>query len=621
MGDYCNSSPLILMLNAMRHRGPDGTHIETLGQQGCFGHNRLAIIDLHDRAKQPIWDSSRRYCLSFNGEIYNFKSLRNELTSLGHRFQTQSDSEVLIQAWAQWRTHTINRLVGMFAFAIWDKSEGELYLVRDRMGEKPLYFAPLKQDFKNGILFASELKGLIQHPLIPKSLSLTALNHYLSFGYTPTEECIFDGIYKLPPAKYLKYNLNTLTLCTIEYWTLSKFFKQKLEIDFRTAKQQLAQLLSDTVKHELNSDVPLGAFLSGGIDSASIVHQIKKNTTQKIYTFTIGFKEKTFSELKESAQTARHLGVEHHASIISSKEISTLSKIICSFDEPFSDTSLIPTYHLCEFAKNHVTVSLSGDGGDELFGGYITYHADRYHRLAQLSPFRLRKLLYGLSRYFPTSLNKISLDYKIKQFLRGCLLEQNRAHLGWREIFTEEHKNLLCDDQFLGLQDPKESLLKWFCDVKKCHYLDQAMYVDIKTWLVDDILTKVDRASMAHSLEVRSPFLDHRIVEFAAKLPINYKIIGRKSKRILKAIHADSLPHQLLNRSKKGFNCPISHWLNHELYEQAYETTTSHHLTRWFKKSAIEKMWIEHRQGLCNNGYRLFNLLCLGIWCREYLKN
>lgn len=605
----------------MIHRGPDGTKIEMLENAGCIGHNRLSIIDLNSRAEQPMWDTSRRFCLSFNGEIYNFKSLRKTLRQQGVQFYTESDSEVLVQAWAKWEINSLPHLVGMFAFALWDNKLQQLYLVRDRMGEKPLYYAPIKNNFKNGIVFASELKGLIKYPFIEKNISMTALSHYLSFNYTRTEDAIFQNIYKLPPASILQYNLKTDELNTKEYWSLSSHFNNKMHLSFEDAKNQLMGLLSETIKEKMIADVPLGAFLSGGIDSATIVNHMARNHTRTVNTYSIGFKEKSYNELPLSQLTANYLRTNHQTRIVTPTIRDLIPQIVSSFDEPFADTSLIPTYFLCAFGRQFITVSLSGDGGDELFGGYATYQADRYHRYFRHLPLFFKNKLMRWGRRIPTSFNKVSFDYKIKQFLYGNLLDFENAHLSWREVFSEEHKKLIFRPYLHEVfnYDVRELSRRWFKDVENCHYLDQAMYVDMKTWLVDDILIKVDQTSMSHSLEVRAPFLDHRLVEFAAKLPIDYKIYRSNGKRILKESHKDQLPQFLFHKAKKGFNCPVSYWLTHELYEMAYEITTRSQMSHWFNMGEIEKLWFEHLKGVCDNGYRLFNLFCLGLWCQAYV--
>lgn len=602
-------------LLVQKHRGPDDAGIAMFGELGGFGHNRLSILDLTQLAKQPMWDKTNRFCLSFNGEIYNFKKIKQALISLGHAFCTNSDSEVLIEAWAEWGVEAVQRFTGMFAFSVWDNQKKELFLVRDRLGEKPLYYTFVN----DGIIFASELKGLLASTVVEKKLSLSALNHYLSFGYTNTSDCIFENIYKLPSASYLSFNYYSKKRVIKTYWQLAYYFNNKSNLSFLDATEKLNDLLTHSVSQQRVSDVPLGAFLSGGIDSSTIVKKMSEQSLSQTHTFSIGFSQKTYSELRQSQIVADQLAVAHHTKVIGQTILDDIQKIINTFDEPFADTSLIPTYYLCQFARQHIKVSLSGDGGDELFGGYDTYQADRYRKGASAFPFFLKKLFILSSRQMPTSFDKVSWDYKIKKFSNGLLLSSSEAHLSWREHFDDIEKNMLLNTDFKEMMRKDEANMNWFQDVSDCHYLDQAMYVDMKTWLVDDILVKVDRASMAHSLEVRAPFLDHRMVEFAASLPIEYKIRGRQGKRILKASQQNHLPNDIIYQEKKGFNSPISHWLKNELYSFAREVTLSNKLSTWFNHSTIEALWVAHQKGTCDNGYRLFNLLCFGLWCEKYL--
>lgn len=606
--DYNQITFLKSMLLKMRHRGPDGSGVEALNQMGCFGHNRLAILDLSDRAKQPIWDGKHRYCLTFNGEIYNYRDIKKDLVRLGHVFRTTSDSEVLVEAWAAWNVSTIDRLVGMFAFSVWDNQLKQLWLVRDRLGEKPLFFAKIKNDIKNGLVFASELKALITYPFLPKNISHNALDHYLSYGYTATSDCIYEKIKKLPPATYLLFDLHTQHYCIKPYWFLENYFNSKKNITEEDAKSTLTSLLSQSVHLQSQADAPLGAFLSGGIDSSSIVSMLAEQNVSRTNTFSIGFSEKSYNELPSSSKVAAFLSIPHYTKIISPKLSEVLPKIVNAFDEPFSDTSMIPTYFLSAFSRQFIKVSLSGDGGDELFGGYATYQADRYHNYLQCLPDFLKRRFTKWAHYLPTSLNKVSMDYKLKQFFHGLLLDAQSAHLSWRTIFNMQQKEMLVTDK--TWVNKTNGDLNFFKPVSNCHYLDQAMYVDIKTWLVDDVLVKVDQTSMAHSLEVRAPFLDHRLVEFAASLPISFK----KNKYVLKKSMAEKVPRFVLTQRKKGFNCPVSPWLKNELFSFAYDITTSQVFDDFLKKEVIERLWLEHQNGVCDNGYRLFNLLCLGLW-------
>lgn len=601
--EYKNPTLLQPILSKMRHRGPDGTAIEKLSD-GCFGHNRLSIIDLHVRSKQPMWDHSHRYCVTLNGEIYNYRELKKELLVLHHSFTTESDTEVLVEAWAEWGVSSISKLVGMFAFAIWDDALKQLYLVRDRMGEKPLFYAPIQNNFHYGIVFSSILRGLTQYPFIQKNISLSALDHYLSFGYTATHDCIYKDIYKLSPASCLQYDLHTKKVCIKPYWILSDFFKDKKKRHFLQAKEELHFLLGRAVQQQSLADVPLGAFLSGGIDSSSIV----ANMSNTVHTFGFGFQEKTYSEIENSKAVAAYLQAPHHTRFFSRENCAELKNIIAVLDEPFSDNSMLPTYFLSRFAKQNVSVCLSGDGGDELFGGYATYQADRYYQWMRYLPLFARKQMNSLVNHLPVSFNKVSFDYKIKRFMRGCLLNAMDAHLHWRVIFDAQDKAALLKTQLITKDSQEDK--NWFNDVSDCHYLDQAMYVDMKTWLVDDILVKADSASMAHSLEVRAPFLDHRIVEFAASLPVSYKF----KKRILKKSQQNKLPAFVFRQSKKGFNSPISHWLLTTLRKIAEETLFGEALSKWCNQEYIKKLWLEHEKGVCDNSYRLFNLLCLGLW-------
>jgi len=335
-----------------------------------------------------------------------------------------------------------------------------------------------------------------------------------------------------------------------------------------------------------------------------------------INTYSIGFKERSYDESKLSQKTAAHFFTTHHEKITSQPSPEALQQYCAVFDEPFADTSLIPMYQLCELASNTVVVALSGDGGDELFGGYPTYQADRYYRKIRYFPLFLRKFFAHSTRLLPPSFSKLSIDYQLKQFLSGTILSSESAHLHWRKIFNPEHLSFLCHE-YIPI-DPTTQDLSFFNDVRDCHFLDQAMYVDIKTWLVDDILVKVDRASMAHSLEVRAPFLDHRIVEFAASLPVSYKIAGRNAKRLLRDSQRPYLPKHVFQTSKQGFNFPISKYLLYSLYEMAYDITTSQSMETFFSTHYIKRLWIEHQKRLCDNGHRLFNLLCFGLWLQRY---
>lgn len=615
------------MTSTLAHRGPDAEKVITLGPL-VLGHRRLSIIDLSPLSNQPMCDHSGRYWIVYNGELYNFKILKKELIALGHQFKTESDTEVVLEAWKRFGIGCLQKFVGMFALALWDKEEQSLLLVRDRMGEKPLYFS--RQD-NNNIIFASEMTALCLHPSLAFKINPRALSQFLSLNYVLTDACILEGVEKLPPAHYLllKKGQKPEIRC---YWDLSSHFKNKnlnpTHIPTPTstwkskeeAAEQLHSLLVNTVDDQMISDVPLGAFLSGGIDSSSIVSAMtQKKSAHNIQTFSIGFHEASYNELAESKIVAQHLNVDHHTQIIDADMVRMLPNIIQRTDEPFADSSMIPTYFLAEFSRQNVKVCLSGDGGDELFSGYDTYTADKLHQYMQFIPKSLIKLAStGVTKYWPVSHNKVSLDYKLKQFLKGCQMDFQHAHYFWRVIFSDQEKAAILRDDVKSevLQhNPYQGFEKHFADVADCHPLDQASYVDMKTWMVDDILVKVDRLSMAHSLEVRAPFLNHHLVEFAASLPVDWKMKFFQKKHILKLSQKTTLPHAILHRTKKGFNAPISPWFTGKLQTLAKESTLDNpFLKQWFKPDALEQLWKEHQHHVQDHGLKLFGLMCLGLW-------
>ena len=604
------------IINALYHRGPNA---EGLIQKDhvIFGHRRLSIIDLDPRSNQPLFDHTGQYCITYNGEIYNYQELQSTLESMGAKFKTNSDTEVILESFKAWGVDCLKHFVGMFAFSLWDSKNQQLFLARDRMGEKPLFYTPYNgKDLESGLIFASELKGLILHPEVKKELNEGALREFLTFNYLLTNTCIFKNIYKLPPAHFLllKKGNSPQLQC---YWKLQDFFLHKHKITEQEAAEECQFLLSRSVRDQMISNVPLGAFLSGGIDSSAVTHFMSRNRETNPKTFSIGFQEKSYSELDQSKKVAAILETDHHTKVIESPRADTLEKIFKTTDEPFADNSIIPTYFLSEFARESVTVALSGDGGDELFGGYETYLADKLFLMAQKTPIGLRKFAHKLTNFLPTSFNKISLDYKAKQFFKGSTLNFPDAHLSWRHVFEQKEIETLLDD-FSVNWHAHASIKHFYDDVADCHPLDQAMYVDMKTWLVDDILVKVDRASMAHSLEVRAPFLDHRLVAFAASLPVEYKIKHFQKKYLLKKMMKPYLPQSILYQRKKGFNAPLSLWFNKDLESYGYDITTSRSLESFLNLDSIKALWNDHKTQTKDNGFKLFGLLALSLWLQQY---
>jgi len=608
------------MIRQIEHRGPDGEGIFSEGPIG-FAHRRLSVIDLNKTANQPLWDESGNYCIVFNGAIYNFKDLRRGMEATGIRVHTESDTEVLLETYKKWGANCLERLNGMFAFAIWDRPKRRLFLARDRLGKKPLFYFSLSG---GGLVFASELKSLLAHPAAPRDLDLNALSQYLSLGYVPGTACIISGIKKLSPGHFLVAEHGKLHE-PVSYWDLKKAFLVKKK--FKSTGEALEEfkgLFQDAVQVRLVSDVPLGAFLSGGIDSTAIVSNMNEvSPFPSPQTFSIGFEEETYSELTMARKVAGLLKVNHRDQNLNPDLVLQLPKIAYFADEPFADTSIIPMFSLAEFARRHVTVCLSGDGGDEILGGYETYIADKLCKRTAWLPNNIRKGLLALTNQFwPVSFSKVSLDYKIRKFLEGHSPDIDRAHASWRILFSEKEKNALWAhplENELGNKDPLEPFLEKAREVKECHYLDRAMYVDLKTWLPDDILVKVDRSTMAHGLEARAPFLDYRLVEFAASLPVSLKIRGLQKKYMLKQAYKKYLPSEVLHQKKRGFNAPVSRWVTSLLkthYEDMMESKGPLFGTVLCRKR-IHSLYKRHKLKTQDHGLQLFALIMLHLWNQQ----
>ncbi len=608
-----NSVVLKKMTETMAHRGPDAYgdwHNEVIS----LGHQRLSIQDTSVAANQPMHDFSGRYVIAFNGEIYNFQKLKKTLTQCGYQFKTHGDTEVILAAWNHWGVDALSYFEGMFAFALWDNHLKELYLVRDRFGEKPLYYFKLPN---NGVVFASELKGLLKHPACPKSLNPNAISQFLSLNYILTEQCILEGVHKLAPANYMIFKENQEPI-TRPYWSLAEsFHAPKWDLSEAELIEQFNELFTDTVKDCSLSDVPLGIFLSGGIDSSTIAASIKRaSINEHLKAFTIGFTNKSYNELDKAKLVANNMQIKHLWEITTPENALFVKKIAENLDEPFADTSMIPMYTLASLARKNATVCLSGDGGDELFGGYETYRADILRNIFQYLPFK--NLLSTLAGYAPVSHKKVSFDYKLKQFTKGLSLSPERAHYSWRTIFSDaEKKDILRNTHKNAVlnHDPFEVFSKFYDDVKSCNMLEQHFYVDLKTWMVDDILVKVDRISMMHSLEVRAPFLNHKLAEWAIRLPTKHKIHKLRTKYLLKKSQEKNLPNSVLYGKKEGFSSPVSEWMTRDIVDQIRDNTT---ICEWLDKDQISKLWKNHNEKIVDCSYKLFGLFCLSSWMNKF---
>lgn len=605
-----NKQTLKTMLQRITHRGPDAEGMWAAdGVQ--FGHRRLSVIDTSSHANQPMEHSSGRFVITFNGEIYNFQEIRKSLEQKKYVFQTHSDTEVLLHAWAEWGVACLNILEGMFAFGIWDKQKRELFLVRDRMGEKPLYY------FHRGdtLVFASELQALEAHPQCSQEIDDAAVSQFLTFNYILSDKCIYKETHKLPPAHFLHLKLGGAPEI-VQYWDLASHFSAPKHTGSEAdLMAELNHLLEDITQRTSVADVPLGAFLSGGVDSSAIVAAMCRTTNPaNLKTFSIGFHEKGFNELPKSELVSAKLGVSHHTQIVDRSGLDALATIVSHTGEPFADTSMIPTYCLSQFTRANVTVALSGDGGDELFAGYDTYKADRYYQILKNVPGKAFAFQL-INKFLPDSFGKVSLDYKIKKFARGLsLASAQQAHIFWRSVFEESERFELLKRRAGDISDVNAyaSAMRFYQDVEGCDPLDQHLYVDMKTWLVDDILVKVDRMSMAHSLEVRAPFLNHKLVEWAARLPVSLKMKAFETKALLKKSQEGYLPKDIIYGKKEGFSSPVGHWFTQE----TQDLTLNGRVSEIFDKPYLATLWKQHLDRKRDNSYKLFGILCLELWLR-----
>ncbi len=606
------------MCNRMRHRGPDSEGL-WLGTGVALGMRRLAIIDLAG-GEQPVWNEEKSVAVVMNGEIYNFRELRKGLQERGHKFTSQTDTEVIPHLYDEYGEGFIDKLNGMFAIALWDSKQKKLILARDRFGEKPLYYGI----FDDKLFFASELKVLLAHPEINPSINLEALQHYLSYDYVPAPLSIYEEIYKLPAAHKLIWENGKTEIS--RYWNLS-FQKNNKRPTVKEASEELRELLSESVKMRLISDVPLGILLSGGIDSSAVAAFAVQHSSEKVKTFSIGFEEDSFDESKYAREVAAHLGTEHFEDILSVETAADLITEIGGWlDEPLSDGSLLPTFLLSRFVRKHVTVALGGDGGDEIFAGYPMYFGHKMAKVYNAIPGFVRSgVIEPIINNLPVSTNNLSFDYKAKRFVASAKYDQIERHHSWFGSFTSEQKNELLSKNVksstenLDIYKRARNLLL-NCDAE--NNIEQMQYLDMNFYLAEDILTKVDRASMAVSLEVRAPFLDHKVAEYAASLPFEYKLKGNTSKYILKQAVKDLIPKSIIKRPKKGFGIPIARWLKGSLNPLMHEMLSAERIKnqRFFDNKFVQRLIMEHENGSANNYKQLWTLLVFQLWYENFIN-
>lgn len=631
------------MTNALGHRGPDdhGVWVDThVGVQ--LGHRRLSILDLSAAGHQPMLSRQKRFVLSFNGEIYNYRSLARELKSVGHYFTSNCDTEVMLSAFEEWGVKTAcETFNGMFAFGLWDRLERTLYLARDRMGEKPLYYGWNSDMF----LFASELKAITAHPQFEPVVDPSTAALALRYSYIPAPWSIYRNIFKLVPGTILKLPVEHMATPPPSFtphahsladrsgpsyfWKppglLSPLQSVPHNRTFEDAASELDSLLSDAVNLRMVSDVPIGAFLSGGIDSSTIVALMQRHTTRPVKTFSIGFKERVFDEAPYAKQVASHIGTDHTELYVSAKDIfDVIPSLPTIYDEPFGDSSQIPTYLVSKLCSQRVTVSLSGDGGDELFAGYDRYRwANTFWSRAKLCPAALRSWIadfiasplseracLGLAHLLPSSLQVGNLPQKL-----GTASGVLRLH-GRRALYNHLMSHWSEDLQVVPMSLALPTIFEYYASPQTEPFINEMTAIDMQTYLPDDIMVKVDRASMAVGLEARTPFLDHRVVEFALRLPLSSKIKNGNSKALLKHVLKRYVPEKLTNRPKMGFSIPIGRWLRRDLRPWAEELLSKKSLesSGFLNPAPIQKRWKQHVAGTHNWEHQLWDVLMLQAW-------
>ncbi len=604
------------MNDTMVHRGPDDAG-HYLDEQAGLAMRRLSIIDL-STGQQPISNEDGTVWIVFNGEIYNHQEIRHQLEGRGHVFATQSDTEAIVHGYEEYGDDIVNHLNGMFGFAIWDTRRHRLLVARDRLGIKPLYYYASPDRF----IFGSELKAIIAHPDVPREIDFQALDQFLTLEYIPGPRSIFKNIHKLPPGHRLILEEGREPHVE-QYWNVA------LQPDLKSDEahiEALTELIRDAVKIRLMADVPLGAFLSGGIDSSTIVSFMSELMDRPVKTFSIGFGDPTYNELPYARMVAEAFGTQHYEEFLEADIHEMALRLVSHFDEPFGDFSIFPTFLVSEVARRFVTVALSGDGGDEIFGGYDTYVAQgldqRYY--GRLPRWLRQQALPRMMDLIPPQPAKKGRINKAKRFIEGGALPEAWQHTRWMMFMHDHDKRHLYNSDVraaLNGDTPGALIERYFEQAMHADKLAQQQYVDVKTYLVDDILVKVDRMSMAASLEARVPLLDHRVVEFALNLPPHLKLNGDETKVILRRVMANRLPEAVLNKPKEGFSIPLKHWLRGELRPLMNDLLAPDtvHRRGYFDPKTVARWVSEHQASQANHSHRLWALMVFELWHRQVM--
>ena len=600
------------MCYVLRHRGPDDSGIYLDNNVG-LGHQRLNVIDLKT-GRQPIHNEDGSIWITYNGEIYNFQELRKELEAKHHNFYTNTDTEVVVHAYEEYGEECVERFNGMFAFAIWDSKNKKFFLARDRIGKKPLYYTLVDGKF----LFASEMKALLQYEEIKREVDFEALNNYLTFLYILAPRTILKNIKKLPAAHTLTFKGGVIE--TKGYWDLR--FDEKRS-DKEIIKKEINSLLEEAVRKRLISDVPLGAFLSGGLDSSIIVGLMSRIMDEPVKTFSIGFEEKCFDETEYARIVAEHFGTDHHEYIVKPDAIDILPKLVWYYDEPFADASAIPMYYITEIAKKKVTVVLTGDGGDESFAGYYRYRDYYLSKRYNMIPKVIRKILPKLVNTIPITKGRYNFVGYAKTFVNSFELPMEEKYLEYQSTFNNKMKESVYSYDFKRAII-NNNLFKPFLDkCSSCSILSQMQYVDIKTSLPEDMLVKVDRMASANAIETRAPLLDYKLMEFAATLNPNLKLKGLNGKYILKESVNELLPREIIKRKKAGFAVPIRDWFRSELKDMVEQVLLDRETIKrnYFNDNYIKKILDSHQKGTNDFSYHIWALLNLELWHRMFIDN
>ena len=609
------------MTALLEHRGPDGEGFYINGNMG-LGHRRLKIIDLSENGRQPMSNEDGSIWVTYNGEIYNFQTLALELEAKGHIFRSRTDTEVIVHAYEEWGIQCVRRFNGMFALALYDERNEELFLVRDRIGIKPLFYY-LGSD---RLLFASEIKAILADPSVPRKIDTKCVHNYFSLNYVSAPLTLFKNILQVLPGHYLRVNKNRSRL--ERYWDISFTADAGTDRSDNSWLEEFDHQLHRAVKMRLVSDVPFGAFLSGGLDSSCVVYYMTQIMKTGVKTFSIGFDEKSFDELSHAEVAATSLKTDHHWQVVTPYvDDAFIRKLVWHSEEPTADSSIIPMSYLAQMTRSKVTMALSGDGADEILAGYETYQAYYLRKLYRrlLPGFVRTGLIRKMAEALPTSMTKVSLDYKIKSFIRGSELPWQEAHFHWRSIFDEQLKRLLYTDEFqeeIGEYRTFDFIRPYF-EKTGDSALNAMLEVDTKFYLPNDMLVKVDRASMAHSLEVRVPFLDHQLVQFVARMPERLKLCGiHQRKSALRSIMKRRLPKAILKRRKLGFNVPLNVWIQGPLREFIFDTLSTESIRTIGILEPRTICWVidQHLKGKRDFGYQIWSLVIFVIWWNMFIK-